>query len=127
MALPLTNTTCDIYRNSNSPPSAPDVAGVACYFKPVTRNMFNMNTGAQAGFADHLLLVPPTTDIRDGWATNTPSPGAGTAPDKVYIPNKNSSVVYVVAEVQRVGLGTALDHKRVYLLRQSVTYPTNDL
>jgi hypothetical protein len=129
MTLPVTNTTCDIYRPGNAPPAAPDVAGVACYFLPTERVTYNYGTAfGSPGFATHVLLVAPTTDIRDGYTGTPPTQGlaSGTC-DTVYIPNRNSNVAYKVAEVKRVGLGTPLDHKRAYLIRVSVTYPTNDL
>jgi hypothetical protein len=129
MTLPLTNTTCDIYHTGNGPPNPPDVAGVACFFKPINRHAINYGTSPSSlPFATHLLLVPATTDIRDGFTSTSPTQGLGAGSyDTVYIPNKNSNVSYKVAEVKRVGLGTPLDHKRVYLIRGQVTYPTNDL
>lgn len=119
MAVPTTNITCDIYRYTNSPPAAPDVAGVACYFIP--RGRSNLTTP----HFTHLLLVPPTTDIRDNY-----NPGSltwGGTSDKVYLPNKDSDALYRVVLVRRVGRGTSLDHKEVLLVRQSVTWPSNDL
>ena len=44
MPLPIApNTTCDIYRVTNSPPAAPDVAGVRCYLGP--RGQSTLTTG----------------------------------------------------------------------------------
>jgi hypothetical protein len=129
MTLPVTNTTCDVYRPGNGPPGAPDVAGVPCYFRHVNRHAINYGTVyGSPGFATHIILVPPTTDIRDGYTGTPPTQGiaSGTC-DTVYIPNQGSNVMYKVAEVKRIGLGTPLDHKRVYLIRDTVTYPTNDL
>ncbi len=119
MTLPATNTTCDIYRSGNSPPAAPDVAGVACYFAPKGRS-----TLTTPNFT-HILLVPATTDIRDQYTPGSLTYG-GTS-DKVYIPDKTSNVMYRVVLVRRVALGTSLDHKEVLLVRQTTTWPTNDL
>ena len=50
-------------------------------------------------------------------------------PDSAYVPNQNGTPFFVVF-VQRVGKGTAFDHKRVFLQRCSgpvVPWPTNDL
>jgi hypothetical protein len=122
MTLPITaNTTCDIYRNAHSPPAAPDVAGVKCFLKASNRHSINTN------YHTHVLLVDVNTDIRDGYTTGVPQGNYASGCDFVYIPDKNSKVKYAVAEVRRVGRGGSLDHKRVYLLRLNVTYPTNDL
>ncbi len=122
MALPMTpNTTCDIYRSTHSPPAAPDVAGVKCFLRASNRHSINTL------YHTHVLYVDVTVDIRDGYATVVPTQNVGTANDTVFIPDKNSATTFSVAEVRRVGRGTPLDHKRVYLLRQKVTYPSNDL
>jgi hypothetical protein len=127
MSLPVPpNMTCDVYRFGTSPPAAPAVAGVRCYVRPSSRHLFN--TGDSAGvYHTHLMLVPADTDVRDGWGANLPGPGVGTDPDSVFIPDKTSAVLYQVALVQRVARGTALDHKRVYLIRASVSWPSNDV
>jgi hypothetical protein len=55
--------------------------------------------------------------------------GAANNPDIAYNPNKNGTPFYVVF-VERVGKGTPIDHKRVYLQRGPgpvVPWPTNDL
>jgi hypothetical protein len=119
MALPAATTTCDIYRSANSPPAAPDAAGIPCVLIPRGRS-----TLTTPGYT-HVLLVPPAVDIRDAY-----SPGAlafGAAADKVYVPDRASGVVFRVVLVRRVGRGTAFDHKEALLVRQSVTWPTNDV
>ena len=55
MALPFTNTTCDIYRSGNSPPASPDVAGVRCVLTPRGQSTLTSD------LYTHVLLVPPTT------------------------------------------------------------------
>ena len=63
----------------------------------------------------------------DGYGAGAPGQNIGSTADTLYIPNQNSAATYSVAEVRRVGRGTALDHKRVYLIRTKVTWPSNDL
>jgi hypothetical protein len=46
--------------------------------------------------------------------------------DKVYVPDKNGTS-FVVRFVERRGQGTSADHKRVYLDREAVTWPTTEL
>jgi hypothetical protein len=122
------NTTCDIYRPGNSPPSAPDVAGVKCHLKPVHRGQLTTNQSSGGGvYATHVLHVPAATDVRDGWQGGMPGAGPGTNYDVLYIPNKNSAVKYYAAEVRRVGLGTPFDQKVVYLIRVVGSWPTNDV
>jgi hypothetical protein len=122
MALPYSNTTCDIYRASNGPPAAPDVAGVKCALEP--RGQSVLTTGTYT----HVLLVGPTVDVRDGFISGSFSPNP-TQADSVYVPDRNG-VKYVVVLVRRKGRGTALDHKQVLLERVSsgsVNWPTDDV
>jgi hypothetical protein len=124
MSLPMTpNTTCDIYRGSRSPPAAPDVAGVKCFLKGSNRHSINTL------YHTHVLYVEVTVDIRDGYGQSAPGQniGSSSAADTLYIPDKNSVTTYTVAEVRRIGRGTAVDHKRVYLIRTKVVWPSNDL
>jgi hypothetical protein len=122
MSLPMTpNTTCDIYRASHSPPAAPDVAGVKCFLKGGNRHSI------VTLYYTHVLYVDATVDIRDGYGTQAPAQNVGASADSLYIPNQNSGVTYTVAEVRLIGRGTAVDHKRVYLIRTKVTWPSNDL
>jgi hypothetical protein len=122
MAMPMTpNTTCDIYRSSRAPPSAPDVAGVKCFLKAGNRHSI------VTLYYTHVLYMDASVDIRDGYGAGAPGQNIGSTADTLYIPNQNSAATYSVAEVRRVGRGTALDHKRVYLIRTKVTWPSNDL
>jgi len=122
MSLPMTpNTTCDIYRSSRAPPAAPDVAGVKCFLKGSNRHSINTL------YHTHVLYVDVSVDIRDGWGAGAPGQNVGATADTLYIPNQNSATTYSVAEVRRIGRGTAVDHKRVYLIRTKVTWPSNDL
>jgi hypothetical protein len=107
MAVPHTNTTCDIYRFGNSPPAAPDVAGVRCYLAPLGESTLTTHNYT------HALLVPPDTDIRDSYL---PSTFEGSGGDRVYVPDRNGTLFKVVL-VRRKGRGTAVDHKYVLVTR----------
>ena len=73
----------------------------------------------------HVLLVPPTTDVRDNYTGVAFAWGASS--DKVFVPDKDSTAIYRVVLVRRVGLGTDLDHKEVLLVRTTTTWPTDDV
>jgi hypothetical protein len=119
MSLPMpANTTCDIYRSSNSPPSAPDVAGVKCFLMPLGQSTLTTSSYT------HVLYVDATVDVRDNFIASSFSAGANA--DNVYIPNQNGTKFAVVL-VRRYGKGTTSDHKRVLLARQAPTWPTNDV
>ncbi len=89
------NTTCDIYRATHTPPSAPDVAGVPCVLIPCSQNI-KPSTAAPATYS-HLLRVAAAVDIRDGGVAGG---------DTIYVPNQNG-VPYRVEWVTRQGRGTA--------------------
>jgi hypothetical protein len=110
------NTTCDIYHAGNAPPAAPDVAQVACYLDEQFDNLKPLGLGLNY---THILRVPAATDIRDNY-------GGGPGADTVYVPSKNGTSFRVIA-VARSGRGTALDHRIVYLSRNAVTWPSNDV
>jgi hypothetical protein len=125
MALPVPpNTTCDVYRNGNSPPSDPDVAGVPGHLTPAFRAGMEMNEAAviSAICYTHVLLVETATDIRDAYAGQR----VYMEQDTVYVPDQDGTAFRVMF-VERVGRGLANDHKRVYLDRQAPTWPTNEL
>lgn len=119
MALIATNTTCDIYRFSNAPPNAPNVAAVPCQLTPKGASELT------ARYYTHVLRVPPTTDLRDQFVASTLS--AGAQADTVYVPDRNGGLSYRVVLVRRVGRGTPLDHKEALVLRNSVTWPTDNI
>jgi hypothetical protein len=130
MALPLTvNTTCDIYRSGNAPPSAPDVPGVVCHLKALfpwgREHAGTSATGGPAEFDhkfDHVLTVDCATDIRDAYDAGT----IGSNADTVYIPDKNGTgfkVIYV--ELHDWGMPSA--HKKVFLARLTPTWPTQQV
>jgi hypothetical protein len=131
VSLSQTNTTCDVYRNGNAPPAAPDVAGVKCLLTPdfASGHTAALQTTTTVRWT-HTLLVAPTTDVRDGYGPNGAAYGEeqldGTLNDWVYVPNKNGTKFGVIY-VERVGLGTPGDVKRVYLVRYQPSWPTNNL
>ena len=118
MSLPMpANVTFDVYHGVDTPPSPPDVAGVAGYLEEAFSNLKPTTT---PGFAySHILRVAATVDVRDGY--NGMSGGS-----TVFVPNQTGTKFQVQA-VARVGRGTSLDHKIVYLLRNAVAWPTNDV
>ena len=121
------NTTCDIYRQTNTPPAAPNVAGVACHLSSDFIRRLNTNeAGPETDFVfTHVMLVDLATDVRDGfnfWAYLASPDG----PDHVYVPDKDGTPFRVVF-VERHGRGTANDHKRVYLDREIPNWPTDHI
>ena len=70
----------------------------------------------------HILCVGPAVDVQDT-ASNAVSSTSITLADgdEVRVPS-GGSTVYVVLWVDRVSHGTAFEHKRVYLIRRSVTW-----
>jgi hypothetical protein len=121
--LPLSaNTTCDIYRQGRSPPSAPDVAGVSIQLSGDFRRREETGEGDGVGFKfTHIALIPKGTDVRDMWDVGGP-----TNPDTIYVPDKNGTG-FTVRFIERAGIGTASEMRRVYLDRKVPTWPTNEL
>ncbi|HWG41747.1 MAG TPA: hypothetical protein VN688_03105 [Gemmataceae bacterium] len=119
MSLPVPpNATCDVYHGTNAPPSTPDVAGVSCYLEERFRNIKPIG-GSPGLIYDHILRVAWDLDIRDDY-------NGVTSSSKVYVPDQDGTEFQVVA-VARVGRGTAVDHKIVYLQRGNAPWPTNDV
>ena len=127
MSLPIRpNTTCDIYRNANAPPAAPDVAAVQIALKPDWRG------SNQKGFYQiaaltwtHIAYMAQNVDIRDKY-TGLMTANA-TVNDFIWIPDQNGTR-FSVTFVQVVGLGTAGVHKQVFLDRNPApTWPTSNL
>jgi hypothetical protein len=118
MSLPMpANITCDIYHGNNAPSAPPDVPGATGYLeedfsnlKPVLNPQFRYT---------HILRVETPVDLRDGYDVLADA-------SAVYVPNQ-SGTRFQVQAVARVGRGTALDHKIVYLLRSYVIWPSNDV
>lgn len=120
MAVSAPNTTCDIYRNGNAPPAAPDIAAVPCYFVAC------YDLGRERGERENIqrrfvarMSVNPTVDIRDPFTQWTTQ--ANTA-DTVYVPNMNG-IAYNVVFVERKAKGLPDDQLVVYLDRQGINWP----
>lgn len=130
MPLPQTpNTTCDIYRSTSPPPpAAPDVAAVPCVLLPDFAGCHRaMGEGGGASGNElrwtHVLLVDVSVDIRDAY---TGADDVGTTLDHVYVPDKDGTKFDVIF-VERLGYTGDSDHKRAYLRRDTVSWPTNYL
>ncbi len=114
-----TNTTIDIYQGMNIPPAAPDVAGVPVSLRPEYQPGLEASEGAAAARWTHIIDVALGVDIRDAG-------GGGPGGSSVYVPDKNGTKFNVVW-VERVGRGSAGDHKRAYLLRTVPAWPTDEV
>lgn len=122
MALPVPpNTTCAIFRNSGTPTNPPVAVGVPCFLRGDYRAGCDRSGSASAPWT-HVLLIDRDVDLRDAYQ------GALTYADQdhVCIPDENGTRFRVVF-IERVGLGTAQDHKRAYLDRAAPTWPTDHL
>lgn len=124
MALPIpANTTCVIYRAGQAPPSPPDVGPIACLLQA------DYAQGLDAGEGDgldrkftHVLWVEVSVDVRDDYSSGV----FGSNSDVVYVPDENGTA-FAVRMVQRHGRGTPQDHKRVYLARKAVAWPSEEV
>jgi|SRR5215467_2113906 len=117
------NTTCDIYRSTNAPPANPDVAGVPIYLAPDYVGGAEHNESNQGNAWTHIASLAATTDIRDGYQGG---PFLLVNPDNVYVPDKNGTKFKVILVVRK-GRNTANDFKKVYLQRQTPTWPTQNI
>jgi hypothetical protein len=117
---PPANDTCDIYHVGNSPPSAPDVAGVPIYLIPRFTNIKG-SYGTLFTYT-HIAYFPLTADIRDDYDAGT----GGSNYDWFYIPDKNG-IIFTVQLVTRRRLAGAGDFKEVLCSRTAVPiYPTTE-
>jgi hypothetical protein len=117
------NNTCDVYRAGNAPPAAPDIAAVSIYLRPDwVRGQEAGDRGANTLTWTHIMLADFSVDLRDFYGGDA----AGAQQDDVYIPDKNATRFKVVF-IERIGAGTAQEHKRVYLDRRTPNWPTNDI
>ena len=71
----------------------------------------------------HILLLEPDVYLEDGWSASAFSMPACS---KVCIPDQDGTM-FAVVFVEREHPGTPADHKKVYLCRVSVTWPTDEL
>lgn len=117
------NNTCDIYRFGVTPPAAPTVAGVPCLLLPGYERRAETGEGDAASLRfTHTMLVEVSVDVRDAMGNFT----VGANPDTLYVPDKTGTP-FLIVFVERLGLGTPLDRKRVYLDRKKPTWPTDNL
>src|SRR5918912_1404484 len=100
MAVPTTNTTCDIYRGG-----AAVSTGVACNLQP--RGQSTLTTP----YYTHLLLVGASVDVRDDYSPGSLAAGANC--DEVRVPNGSGTKFKVVLLCRVAG--------------SSVSWPTNNL
>ena len=110
MILPIpTNVTCDVYESGRQPPAAPDVAGLAGNLQPWPRNIHTTPHRYT-----HWLDVPLAT---------IPVAALGGF---LYVPNKGGTKFLIVG-YERIRGGAAGDWIRLYLDRQAVIWPSQDL
>jgi hypothetical protein len=124
MALPIAaNTTCDVYRAGTGPPAAPAVAAVACFLHADFRGGQEGGDRGTMVTWTHVLLVDRAADVRDDYLGNS---SYGGSPDTVYVPDQ-AGTPFRVTFVERVQVGSASEHKRVFLDRQQVTWPSDNV
>jgi hypothetical protein len=117
------NTTCDVYRSGNSPPAAPDVAGVGILLLAAFDQREERGEGRDKSFRyTHLVYCDLASDIRDGWSETPPFGSA----DTIYVPDRNGTPFRVVY-VERTGYGGTTDCRRAYVDRKQPTWPTNEV
>ena len=106
-------TTCDVYRTGESPPSIPDVESVICTVIPCFAWGRESGESHDEGLRyTHIMDCPLATDIRD--AFNEFTPGSN---DTVYIPHWGGIGHNVVFVEKRD------TQRRVYLNRKLPTWP----
>ena len=124
MAIAFRNVTVDVYHAGNSPPAAPDLAGVKGFLRASYARRKEAGEGLTSAVRfSHVLLVNGGTDIRSGEADPFIQP---VNADVVYVPDQNGTAFDVV-HVEEIALGTPLSARRCYLNRRSPTFPTTDL
>ncbi len=124
MSIPMpANRTFDLFHQGTWP-NPPDIAGAHGYLTPDFRG--GQEGGDRGGATwTHIMLVEPDLDVRDGYyGLGTFQP---TSADTLYIPDKDGTGLVVVF-IERIQVGTANEHKRLYLDRLNPPFwPTNDL
>lgn len=124
MPIPVAYThTCDIYHSPNGPPLDPDVAEAQLNLRPdfaIGQERGDRSSSAALTWT-HIGLFDHSTDLRDGYS------GGGTfaTNDTIYIPDKDGTAFYVMfIEILEFSGGL---YQRVYLDRQTPTWPTDNL
>ncbi len=127
------NVSVDIYRTAN--PTSPytlgtlSASGVNGFLKPAARDG---RFGAASWLKwTHVLLLPPTTDVRDAYNSQLDPSRDNTLADTIIVHDSTTptttSAFYVVF-VEQAARGTAAATLRVYLDRfQPNTWPTDAL
>lgn len=116
------NTTCDIYRAGNSPPSAPNEAGVKCHLRPDFLRGLEAGEGEAAAFRwTHILTVDASVEVIDGYDAGTSDNGE----DTIYIPGQGGTGFKVkFVDDLNEGAGAV---KTVYVARLAPPWPTKEL
>jgi hypothetical protein len=114
------NTSCDIVDGIGNVRAA----GVSIHLKASYPGYLEMGEGDSPlwGYT-HWAILPWDQDVRDGYDAGA---YIGTT-DFLWIPDEATGSKFQVRFVERRSRGTALDHKRVYLVRVEVTWPTSNL
>ncbi len=107
--------TCDVYRNANTPPAAPDVAAASGTLRCIYPQGYEAGEGGAATQITHIFDCDAAVDIRDGGQTPG-SPGY----DTLYFPDQNGNISFIVVFVAVIGTV-----RRCWLRRSSVSYPTS--
>jgi hypothetical protein len=123
MAFPVpANTTCCVWRFGSYSPAAPALTGIPCYLQGDF--MRRMETGESEVVSlrySHVMLVDVAADVRDGSHNYGFSNG-----DQVGVPDPHGTL-FLVRWVEVHNRGSPQAHRRVYLDRQTPTWPTTNL
>lgn len=114
------NTTCDIVDFIGTLRTA----GVPIHLKASYPTYLEQGEGDSPlwGYT-HVAILPWDQDVRDGYDGG----GYTGFTDQLYVPDQATGVRLQVRFVERRDRGTSLDHKRVYLVRVAVPWPTSNL
>lgn len=112
-------TTCDLYRPFSA--GSPLATDIPCQLVAAFAGVEPRGAGLHW---THCLLLDADVDIRDGCSR---TPGSNTLTyadgDKVVLPSGAGNTSYVVVWVETVHRGSALEHKRAYLMRHQAAWP----
>jgi hypothetical protein len=118
LGLPAPNTTYDFYISPNDAPAAPDQSAIKVHLE-AEFEMATQHSQLDPSFRwTHRAYVQDSEDVRDTW------PAAPA--NKVYIPDK-TGVAYTVVFVRVINRNTPSQYKRVFLKRQTVTWPSDNV
>jgi len=126
MTMPvIANTKCDLYRNGNSPPANPDVAGIPIQLRPAW--VSGQESGDRPGLTramtfTHVAYCDSAADVRDAYTGDC----GFVEQDSIYVPDQSGTKFRVVF-VELVGRSLSNEHFRLWLDRQQPNWPTHDL